>query len=103
MSEGIRVQASPVNFNAKQLFQPDVAEMDVSSEVIQKSKLAWLVGSFKHHCVEPEYVNKPVCVFRIQVSIVIKEADSLCPFSGFDTELDYTGVHPLLTRVAPFS
>src|SRR5262245_56531183 len=88
VSEGIRVQATSVDFNAKQLFQPDVAEMDVSSEVIQKSKLAWLVRSFKRHCVETEYVYKPVCVVRIQVSILIKESDSLCAFSGFDNELD---------------
>ena len=101
MSEGIRVQASPVNFNAKQLFQSDIAEMNVSSKVIQKSKLTWLVGSFKHHSVEPEYIYKPVCVVRIQVSILIKESDSLCAFSGFDNELDCTGIEPFLTLVNP--
>ena len=101
MSECIRMQAAPVDFNAKQFFQPHVAEMNVPSKMIQKGKLAWLVRGFKHDCVEPECMYKPVCVCRIQVSIVIKQSDSLCAFSGFDDELDRTRIEPFLTLVNP--
>ena len=101
MSECIRVQATPVDFNAKQFFQPDIAEMDVPSKMIQQGKLAWLVRGFEHYGVEPECMDKPVCVCRIQVSILIKESDSLCALSGFDDELDRARIEPFLPLVNP--
>ena len=101
MSECIRVEAAPVDFNAEHFFQPDVTEMDASSKMIQKGKLAWLVRGFKDDGVEPECIYKAVCVCRIQKSILIKQSDSPCAFSGFDDELDRTRIEPFLALVNP--
>jgi hypothetical protein len=72
VSERIRVQAAPVDFNAEQFFQTDIAEMDVPSKMIQQGKLAWLGRGFEHDGVEPERMDEPVCVCRIQVCILIE-------------------------------
>ena len=103
MSERIRVQAAPVDFNAEQFLQTDIAEMDVPSKMIQQGKLAWLVRGFEHDGVEPERMDKPVCVCRIQVSILIEESDSLCALPRFDDELDRTRIEPFLPLVNPRS
>jgi hypothetical protein len=95
------METAPVDFDAKQLFQSDIAEMHVSSKMIQKGELTCLVRSFEHYRFKSEYVDKPVCVIRIQVSILIKESNSSCAFSGFDNELNRSGIEPLLTLVNP--
>ena len=80
MPERIRVQAAPVDFNAKQFLQTDIAEMDVPPKMVQQGKLAWLGRGFEHDGVESERVNKPVCVCGVQVSILIEQSDSLVRF-----------------------
>src|SRR5215467_2876188 len=75
--------------------------MDVSSKMIQKSELAWFVRGFKHYGVEPEFIYKLICVFRIQVSIWIKQSNILRAFPGFDNKLNCTRIKPLLTLGNP--
>ncbi len=101
MSECIRVQPPPVDFDTKQLFQPDIAEMDLPAKMIEQGKLAWLVRSFKHYRLETEHRRELVCVCGIQVSVLIKESDSPGALSCFDHQLDRTGIEPLLTLVDP--
>src|SRR5262245_38989311 len=101
LSERIRVQAAPVDFNAQQFLQTDVTEMNVSSKVIQQRKLARLVRGFEHDGLEAESRDKPVCVCGIQVSILIEQSDSPRAFPGFDDELHRAGVEPFLALVDP--
>ena len=101
MSEGIRVEAASVDFNAKQFLQTDITEMDVPSKVIQQGKLARLVRGFEHDRIEPERLDKPVCKRGIQVSIVVEQSDSLRAFSCFDDQLDGTRVEPVLPLFNP--
>src|SRR5262249_39358471 len=101
LSERVRVQAAPVDFNAEQFLQTNVTEMDVSAKVIQQGKLAWLVGRFEDNGLKSERRNKPVCVCRIQVAILMEQPDSPRAFPGFDDELQGAGVEPLLALVDP--
>src|SRR5262245_40787543 len=101
MSECIRVQSSPVDFDAKQFFQSDIAKMDLSAEMIQQGKLAWFVWRFKHHSLEAEHRDKSVRICAIQSSLAIKKSNSLGALSRFDYQLDCTGVQPLLTVLNP--
>ena len=75
MSERIGVQAAPVNFDAEQFLQTDVTQLDVPSN--DSAGQIQLVRGFEHDGVEPERMDKPVCVGRIQVSILIEESDSV--------------------------
>src|SRR5215471_9839182 len=95
------MQSTPVDFDAEQLLQPDITEMNVPSEVIQQGELAWFVRRFEDDGVEPERTDKPFRVCGIQVSILIEQSDSLCAFPGFDDELDRTGIEPFLALVDP--
>jgi len=95
------MQTSSVDLDAKQLFQSDIAEMYVPSKMIQKGELTCLVRGFEHYRLEPENINKPVCVVRIQISILIKESNSFCAFSGFDNELNRARIEPFLTLINP--
>jgi len=92
VSERIRVQAASVDFDAEQLLQTDITEMDVPSKVIQQGKLARLVRGFEDDRIEPERLDKPICKCGIQVSILVEQSDSLRAFSCFDDELDGTRV-----------
>src|SRR5689334_6218926 len=42
-----------------------------------------------------------VCICPIQVSILIKESDTLCALSGFDNKLNRAGIKPFLALVNP--
>src|SRR5262245_33946407 len=75
--------------------------MYVPSKMIQKGKLTRLVGGFEQYGFETEYMHKPVCVIRIQVSIWIKESHASCALSGLDDELNCSGIEPFLTLVNP--
>jgi hypothetical protein len=103
VSERIRVQTASVDFNAQQFLQTDITEMDVPSKMIQEGKLAWLVRRFEHDCVEPERIDKPLCICGVQPSVLIEESDSSRAFSRFDDQLDRSGVEPFLPLVDPRS
>src|SRR5262249_32863095 len=61
----------------------------------------WLVGGFEHDCVKSERIDKPVCIGRIQVSILIENPDSQCAFTSFDDELNRARIEPFLPLVNP--
>src|SRR5690349_13740774 len=65
----VGVQAPPVNFDAKQFFKPDIAEMDLGTKMIQQGKLAWLVGRLKDYGLETELGHKLFGVAGIQMSV----------------------------------
>src|SRR5262245_60660419 len=95
------MQAASVDLNAKQFLQTDIAEMNFPAEMIQQRKLACLGRSFEHHGAEPERFDKPFCISRIQVPILIEQPDPHCAFASLDDELDCTCVEPFLSLVNP--
>src|SRR5262245_46951670 len=76
--------------------------MDIPAEVIQQGKLAWLVWSLEHDGVEPECVDKPFGICRVQASILIEQSDALCAFTRFDDELDGARIEPFLPLFNPY-
>src|SRR5262245_21884549 len=101
MPERARVQAAPVNLNAKQFFRTDVTEMDLPPKMVQQGKLAWLGRGFENDGRKPERANKPVGIRGVQASILIEQSDALRAFPGFDDELECAGIEPLLALVDP--
>src|SRR5262249_45447071 len=95
------MQAASVDFNAEQFLQTDIAEMNLPAEMIQQGKLAWLGRGFEHDPVEPERLDKPFGIGRIQVSILIEESDTHRAFASFDDELDRPRIEPFLSLVNP--
>ena len=63
-AKSVGVQAPPVDFDAQQFFQPDIAEPHLRSEVVEKRELAGLVRRFERHGVEAEFIGEPVCEER---------------------------------------
>ena len=96
MCEGIGMQAAPVDFNAEQFLQTNIAETDVPAKMVQQGKLTWLVRRLERDGLEPERTDKPVRVRGVQVSMLIKESDSLCAFPRLDDDLVCTRVEPFL-------
>src|SRR5216110_1547530 len=103
MFECIRMQPTPVDFDAKELFKPYIAEMNLPSKVVEQGKLASLIGGFKHYCFETEHGYKAFGIRGVQVSVLIEKPNSPCALSGFDNELHSAGIEPLLTAVNPLS
>ena len=103
MFECVRMQPTPVDFDAKQFFKPHVAEMNLPAKVVEQGELAWLVGSFERYCFETEHRHKSVGIRGVQVAVVIEEPDSSGALSGFDNQLHSAGIEPLLTAVDPLS
>src|SRR5689334_7585263 len=68
--------------------------MDIPPEMIQQSKLAWLIRRFEHDRGAPERIDKPFCVCRVQASILIEQSDALCAFTRFDDELHGARIEP---------
>src|SRR5207244_697738 len=56
--ESVRMEPTPVNFHAKKLFQPDIAEVHFATEMVQQRKLASFVGRLEQHRIQAERLRK---------------------------------------------
>src|ERR1700719_3414077 len=96
LREGIRMEAPPVDFHAKKLLQPDIAEVHFAAEMVQQGKLAGFVGRFEHHRLEAERLSEAICICAVEVSAVIKKSYLFCALAVFHDELEGSGVEPPL-------
>src|SRR5689334_20842282 len=85
--ECVGVQTAPEDFDTKEFFEPDIAEMNVPAKVFQQGKLAGFAGRFEHDGFEPEPRHEAFREPGIQISILIKQPDSPGTLSCFDDEL----------------
>src|SRR5215467_5365251 len=76
-AERVGMQATPVDFHAKQLFQPYIAEPHLWSEVIQQRELARLVRGFEGDNFQIERLGETIGQPAIKIAIVVEQADPL--------------------------
>src|SRR5258708_2949371 len=96
LREGIRMEPSPINFHAKKLFQPHIAEVHFAAEMVQQGKLAGFVGRFEHHRRQTERLSEAICIAAVEVSAVIKKSYLFCALPSFHDELERSRVEPPL-------
>src|ERR1700738_1980771 len=96
LREGIRMEPSPVNFHAKKLFQPHIAEVHFAAEMVQQGKLARFVGRFEHHRLKAERLSEAICISAVEVPDVIKKSYLFCALPSFHDELERSRVEPPL-------
>lgn len=95
MLEGVRVETSSIDLDPKQLFDPDIAQMDARAEMIQQRELAGLVRRLENSAFHAEGFDEALRKLRLQLAFLIKESDVLCAFSPFDNNPQCARVQPL--------
>src|SRR5579883_3486505 len=91
------METAPVNLDAQQLFEPDIAEAHRGSEVVEEGELAWLGGRFVSYDVQAELAGEPVRQGVVERAMIVEEAHALGALSGFDDEFEGAGVEPALS------
>ena len=99
MSEGIRVQAPSIDLDTKQFLDPDIAQVDFRTEMVQQRKLAGLVRRFENRFFHPESLDKPFGEFRLKPALFIKKPDILRAFSSFHHDSQRARIQPLSSPV----
>src|SRR5207253_10042911 len=72
--ESVRMEPTRVNFHAKKLFQPDIAEVHFATEMVQQRKLASFVGRLEHHRIQAERLRKAIGISAMEVSLIVKKS-----------------------------
>src|SRR2546430_11412854 len=76
--ESVRMEPTPVNFHAKKLFQPDIAEVHFATEMVQQRKLASFVGRLEHHRIQAERLRNAIGISAMEVSLIVKTSQFFC-------------------------
>src|SRR5437879_12824034 len=96
------MEPTPVNFHAKKLFQPDIAEVHFATEMVQQRKLASFVGRLEHHRIQAERLRKASGISAMEVSLIVKKSHCFCALPGFHDQLQRSRIEPrppLLARL----
>jgi hypothetical protein len=88
------MKTAPVDFDAEQLFQAHIAELDSRPEVIQHRELARLVRRFEYYRLESERIREAISELSVESAMFIEEADTLRAFSGLNDELNSACIEP---------
>ena len=97
------MQAPPVDFHAKDFFQPHVAQVHFATEVIQQGKLAWLVGSFEHYGVKAERLCETIRIGAVEISGIVKQSHSFRALPRFHDQLERARIEPPLSLLDQLS
>src|SRR5579863_6599894 len=93
------MQSASINFNSQQFFQPDVAELDITTEVLEHRELARLVRRLEDDHIKPEGTSKTVCEVRIESAALIKQAHAFRAFPCLYDQLQCPRIQPPSTLV----
>src|SRR6266699_3216773 len=88
------MEPTPVNFHAKKLFQPDIAEVHFATEMVQQRKLASFVGRLEHHRIQAERLRKAIGISAMEVSLIVKKSHFFCALPGFHDQLQRSRIEP---------
>src|SRR5439155_1099305 len=94
----VRMQAAPVNLNAEQLLEADIAEVDRVAEVAQEVELRALVGRLEDRPFHAECVREGFRGIEVQPTGIVEQPDRLRALARLDTVLTGAGVQPAGNR-----
>src|SRR5512134_2324923 len=75
--KSVRVETAPIDLDAEQFFDPDIAQLDFGAEVVQQRELAGLVGGLEDRLLHAEGLNESIRELGLKLSLVIEEPDIL--------------------------
>ena len=81
------MQSPPVDFDTQQFFDTHIAEVDFTSEMIEKRKLARFIGRFEECRLQPELFCKAIGKGFSEIAVVVKEAYALRAFTRLYDQL----------------
>src|SRR5438067_1658964 len=90
----VRMQAAPVNLNAEQLLEADIAEVDRVAEVAQEVELRALVGRLEDRPFHAECVREGFRGIEVQPAGIVEQPDRLRALARLDNDLTGAGVQP---------
>src|SRR5712691_10114355 len=96
------MQSTPVDFDAEQLLDPHVAEMDLTAKMIEKGELAWLIWRFEQGPVKAECFRETIREGLSQIPLLNQKGRRLCAFTGLNHELQRAGIQPSMSLLDPF-
>src|SRR4029077_14252534 len=99
LAERIGMQATPVNFDSQQFFQPDIGEPDLAAKMIQKGELTGLVGRFEGNPVKAESLCEAIRKGAVKIAVNVEQPDSLGGFARLYDQLDGAGIEPTVPLV----
>src|SRR5262245_46819786 len=91
------MQATPIDLNAQQFFQPYVAQSNARSEMIQQGKLTWFVRCLEGDGVKTELLCEAVRQSRVEVAFVVEKAYPFGALTGLYNQFARTGFQPAMS------
>ena len=95
------MQSTPVDLDAQQFLDSNIAKMDLTAEVIEESELAWLIGRFEQDSMKTEFFSETIREGCSQTAVIVKEADTLRAFTSFHHQLQRAGFEPAMSLIDP--
>ena len=96
------MQAPAINLHSQYFFQAHIAEVDFTAKMVHQSKLAGLVGRFKHYLFEAERCGKTICGPCVKISGLVKQTHATSALSRFHNKLEGPVVKPSLALFNQF-
>src|SRR6185437_3556600 len=97
--ERVGMQAAAVDLHPEELLEADVAQADLTSEVVEQGELARLVGRLEHHGVHAECLDEPVGHGGVERAVRAKDADARRALARLDHELARARVEPAAAAI----
>src|SRR6185369_5996579 len=94
LAKGVRIQATPVNLHAQQLFEPDIAQPYPRPKVIEERELTRLGWRLECHDIETELDREAIRQDGAEGSGFIEKPDALGTFPSLHHQFASAGVQP---------
>src|SRR5262245_54485704 len=87
-----------IDFNPQQLLDPDVAELNLGTEMVEQRKLTRLVWRLEHRLLHPESLDKGLGELRLQAALLVEQTDILRAFPALYHNSFGACVQPLFSH-----